>query len=367
MRSWKKTVSLLAGASALLGTGAAHAATQQFKGMTLTVLGVNADLNAIYMRTFGVKFEKETGAKLVLVPGSPGDNLSKALLAKGRTPNFQVIGLEDLQLAQAIQADAVQKIKYSRLPASKGLAPGAVPAAEYGPSFDFFRFGTCINVAKYKEHKITIPTSIEGWFDPAIRGHNILPTPANFWWPTGMQALAESQGISFNNPKPLFEKLRSMKPSSLYTASGDAQTALQTGAAWLAPTSDGRCYAMKMAGQPVDFVPLNLKIGGKTYTYVFGVDTWQIPIGVKGKELELAYRFINASLSSSSQVAVAKKFGFEPTMEKGLKMAMELPQAKRAGVYGPGFSFKNMYAPNPLKLLPYLNQWVQEWNSMFTQ
>jgi spermidine/putrescine-binding protein len=359
----KRWRSLVLSCVVVAGVGQA----QEFKGMTLTVLGVNSDLNQIYTQTYGAEFEKETGAKLVIATGSTNDNLSKALIAKNRVPNFQVIALEDLALAQAIRAGAIQKVDYSQMPRSKDLAKGAVPVAGYGPSFDFFRFGTCINVAQYKAHNIRIPTGVDGWFDPAVAGHTILPTPSNFWWATGMQALAESENVPLADPRPLFIRLQTMKPTSLYTASGDAQAQLESGSTWLAPTSDGRCYAMKLAGQPVEFIPLNLKIGGKTYGWAFGVDTWQIPSGVTGKELALAHRFIDASLIPQAQLVIARKFGYPPTTNTGLKMAMDLPEAKRVNMYGDHFSFDQMYSPDPQKLLPYLDQWIAQWNTMFSR
>jgi spermidine/putrescine-binding protein len=106
----------------------AQAQDADFKGMTLTVLGVNSDLNAVYMATYGQEFEKETGAKLMIVTGSSADNLSKVLVAKGRTPSFQVLALENPTQAQAIQAGAIQKQDFSQMPNTKMLADGAVPS-----------------------------------------------------------------------------------------------------------------------------------------------------------------------------------------------------------------------------------------------
>ncbi|WP_233834160.1 extracellular solute-binding protein [Paraburkholderia sp. ZP32-5] len=365
MRSKTTMICSLFAASLLTVAQAARA--QEYKGMTLQVLGVNSDINAIYMKTVGEPFEKLTGAKLVIVTGSSTGNLSKALVAKGKTPPFSVIALENLTQAQAISAGAIQKLDYSKLPNAKDLAPGAVPVAGYGPAFDFFRFGTCVNVAQYKAHDIALPKSVDDWFNPAIVGHNILPTPSNFWWSTGMQAIAEHYGIPLSDPTPLFTKLKTMKPIELYTASGDAQTQLQSGAAWLAPTSDGRCYALKLAGQPVDFFPLNLHIKGKTYLYAIGVDTFEIPSGVTGKQLELAHIFINLSLDPSAQLPVTHQFGYPPASFTGIKLAEALPEAKKANMYGDSFSFDSLYTPDAAQFLPVMNHWIELWNQTFAQ
>ena len=355
------------GATALLVSAAAHAQSQDFKGMTLTVLGVNSDLNALYMSTYGKAFEAATGAKLVIVTGSSADNLSKALVAKGRTPTFQVLALENPTQAQAILAGAIQKQDYTQMPHTKDLARGAIPSPGYGPAYDFFRFGTCVNTAQYAAHHVALPTGIDGWFDPAIIGHAILPSPSNFWWTTGMQALADNFNVSLDNPAPLFDKLKAMKPMNLYTASGQAQAMIQSGSAWMAPMSDGRCFALKSAGQPVDFVPLNIKIKGKQYPWVVGVDTWEIPTGLTGKNLAMAYKFIDMSLDVPSALAAVKKFGFEPTTVEGLKEAMALPEAKKVDMYGANFSFDQMYTPDPGKLLPVLSKWIALWNETFVQ
>ncbi|WP_160111706.1 extracellular solute-binding protein [Paraburkholderia piptadeniae] len=362
---WRGVLAASMAASALGAAGGV--AAQEYKGMTLTVLGVNSDINAIYMKTVGEPFEKQTGAKLLIVTGSSTGNLSKALVAKGKTPSFSVIALENLTQAQAIAAGAIQKLDYSRLPNSKDLAQGAVPLPGYGPAFDFFRFGTCVNVAQYKAHNIPLPQSVDDWFNPAIAGHNILPTPSNFWWSTGMQAIAEHYRVPLSDPTPLFARLKTMKPLALYTASGDAQTQLQSGAAWLAPTSDGRCFALKLAGQPVDFFPLNLHIGNRIYAYPVGVDSWEIPSGVSGKQLELAHIFINMSLDPSAQLPVTHQFGYPPATLKGIRMAEALPEAKRANMYGDSFSFEQLYTPEAQQFLPVMNHWIALWNQAFAR
>jgi spermidine/putrescine-binding protein len=340
---------------------------QEYKGMTLTVLGVNSDINAIYMKTVGGPFEQLTGAHLQIVTGSSTGNLSKALAAKGKTPSFSVIALENLTQAQAIAAGAIQKLDYSKLPKSKDLARGAVPVPGYGPAFDFFRFGTCVNVAQYKAHNIPLPHSVDDWFNPAIAGHTILPTPSNFWWATGMQAIAEHYRVPLSDPTPLFVKLKAMKPLALYTASGDAQAQLQSGGAWLAPTSDGRCFALKLAGQPVDFFPLNLHIGDRTYSYPVGVDTWEVPAGVTGKQLELAHIFINLTLDPSAQLPVTHLFGYPPATLTGIRMAEALPEARRANMYGDSFSFDQLYTPDAQQFLPEMNHWIGRWNEVFAR
>jgi spermidine/putrescine-binding protein len=182
-----------------------------------------------------------------------------------------------------------------------------------------------------------------------------------------MQSLADHYKVALNNPAPLFNKLKGMQPASLYTASGEAQAKLQSGVAWLAPTSDGRCYALKSAGQPVDFLPLNLNIGGKVYPWVVAVDSWEIPVGVTGKQLQLAYKFINLSLEVPGQLEVVRKFGYEPTTVEGLKQAMAMPEAKKVNMYGPDFSFAQMYTPDVKKLLPVLSNWIELWNQTFVK
>ncbi len=351
----------------LLGSGTGVRADQLYKGMTLTVLGVNTDFNQLLMKSYGERFEQETGATLNFVTGSAPENLSKALAAKGKEPSFQVLALEQPTKAQAIQAGVIQKLDYSKIPNIANVVKQGIPMPGYGPAWDFSRLGTCVNVAQYKAHNIPLPTSVDGWFDPALEGHAILPSPANFWWLIGMPALAENYKVSFDDPTPLFKRLEAMKPASFFVASGEAQAKLQSGEAWMAPLSDGRCFGLKVGGQPVEFIPLNVQIGGKKYRWVVTNDMWDVVTGVKGKDLELAERFINMSLEPSAQVPFTVKFGFSPTTPQGFKLAMDVPEVKKAGVYEPGFSLDTMYAGDANKLLPHIDKWLAVWNQMFVK
>ncbi len=254
-------------------------------------------------------------------------------MAKGKEPTFHVLMLEDPTQAQAIEAGAIRKLDYSKIP----------------------------NITKVFHQGI-----LTDGYGPAIAGHAILPSPANFWWLTGMQALAEHFKVPLSDPTALFEKLKTMKPASFYTASGEAQAKLQSGAAWMAPTSDGRCFALKMGGQPVEFIPLNLDIDGKKYPWVVAVDTWEVPAGVTGKQLELAEAFINAALTPAAQLPTAEKFGYSPTTPDGVKEAMALPKVQQAGVYN-GFTFDALYSPKAEKIMPYTSKWIDIWNHTFVK
>ena len=363
----KRVFTALCSIGVLLCASAAVGADQPYSGMTLTVLGANTDVNTLFMSSYGQRFEQETGATLNIITGTAPDNLSKALASKGQTPSFQVLMLEPPTQAQAIASGIIQKLDYRQIPNIAHLAAAAIPVKGYGPAWDLSRLGTCINVAQYKAHNIALPTNIEGWFDPAIAGHAILPSPDNFWWLIGMPALAEHYHVAFDDPTPLFKRLQTMRPQSFFVSSGQAQAALQSGTAWLAPTSDGRCYNLKVAGQPVDFVPLNLRINGKTFRWVVTNDTWEIPVGVSGKQLELAEKFINMALEASSQIPFTEKFGFLPTSPQAIKEAMENPAIKKAGIMEGDLSFGSMYAPPAQKLIPYTSKWLAVWNQMFVK
>jgi spermidine/putrescine-binding protein len=348
---------------------ASPVAAQEFKGMTLTVLASSTDVNQLNMKpgNYGYKFEQATGAKLNLITGSAPTNFSKVLAAKGREPSFQLAMLEGPTQAQAVQAGALHDFDYSKVPNIKNLVAHGIPIKGHAPAYNFFRFGSCINTTQYKANNIPLPTSIDDWFNPAIAGHVILPSPGNFWWQTGMQSLADGYGIPLSDPEKLFDKLRAMKPTSLFSSSGEAQSKLQSGEAWLAPTSDGRCYALKMTGQPVDFMPLNLKINGKVYEYALDSDIYEIPAGVTGKQLELAYKFIDMFLEPDALIPTTENFGYLPTTVGGLKLVREMPKLKEVGMIGPNFSFDNLYSPDAEKIVPYVSKWLDAWNKTFVK
>lgn len=345
-------------------TAASSAGQQSFVGKTVTFGGPAADIISDIQATgFPQKFESATGAKIQWIPGSAPSNLQQLVQSKGSSAPFDVVDLDAGTQVQAIDDGVLQKFSNSSsafnvpgLPADAYIHPG------YGPLQIILRLGSCINTAAYQQHGIQIPTSIQGWWDPKLAGHIALPGPNNFYWPAVMPALAQSYGIAMNDPQKLIDKFKQIKVTAFYTSSAEAQTDLTDGTDWLTATSDGRCEALKKAGQPVQFIPLNLQINGKTWGYVGSGDTLDVVAGSPNQALSL--EFIR-QLTYYYGLAGMNNLGYIPTLpslqtqgKSNPKMAPLLASFNANDVYYPSVSTVTAFNDNE-------RSWVNAWNATF--
>lgn len=361
MRAVMSTALALSGA---LLASPSLAQDQQYEGLTLVVLGSQVDTNNMVLEAIKPRFEEATGANLEMIPGSPDANLSRILSTRGQGASVHVVFLEGPTEDRAIEAGVLQQLDYDKVPEAASFPDEAFPNPGYGVAFQFIRQSLCANTEQYAANGVDLPVDVEGWFDPDVRGKVLVPAPTNNWWGPGLSSLASHYGVDFADPDPLFERLESTEPQSLFTSSGDAQGRLQSGEVWLSPLTDGRCYSMKLAGMPMEFIPLNLDIDGKQYKWVGVADTWNIPANVEGPYVELAHTFINLALAPESTLPMVSKYGFAPAHPETLRQARELPGFDEAGVFE-GFSFEDMYMDHSAKLLPVLEEWLSTWDQRF--
>ncbi|MPZ63763.1 MAG: extracellular solute-binding protein [Propionibacteriales bacterium] len=334
-----------------------------FAGETLVVGGPQANIIDTVRAggAFDKAFKKETGATIKWIPGQAPDNLTKLISSKGSTPPFDVAFLDNVQQERAIAADVIEQIDPKKLKSTAHLPKtSGYPHPGYGPAWVVIRLGYCINTKAYKDNGITIPKNIEGWFDPKLANHIALPDPNNFYWQATMPALADHYGVSYNNPQKLINKLATIKAQEFFTSSSAAQSSLQSGNVWLAPITDGRCLGLKLGGQPVKLIPLNLNVGGKAYPYAGLVDTWDIAKGSENKELAL--KFIDMALSERGTMPMIEKFGYLPSRQDLLAKAKGMEDYKP--LIG-DFSFDQLYFPDYEKFAPHLRDWTDTWNKAF--
>src|SRR5690606_17962021 len=98
----------------------------------------------------------------------------------------------------------------------------------------------------------------------------------------------------------------------------------------------------KLGGEPVDFVPLNLDVGGQTYEWVALVDTWDLVAG--SEKSELAHIFIDVMLSADGTVELATEFGYLPARMDVLEEVKAIPEL--AEVLPAEFNFEDTsYVP----------------------
>jgi spermidine/putrescine-binding protein len=359
---WIPVVSWLTLACALVGAVGGGARGASAAGQTLVVGGMQQNIIDTLRPTVDRAFKDLTGADIQWNAGQAPDNLAKLLASRGGAPPYDVVFLDSVEQTRAIQARVVQKIDPRQIPGWEDLAPGAWVNPGYGPGFILIRLGSCVNTQQYKAGNVPLPTGIDGWFDPRLANRIALPGPGNFYWPVAMPAFADHYDVPYASPQALMSRFGTVKALNLFTSSGDAQAMMSSGKAWLVPLTDGRCLNLKIGGQEVDFVPLNLKVKGKTYPWVRLVDTWDIPTGVSEEKAALARQFIGV-LEGPALLPLVHKFGYIPASRKVLAEAQKNPKVRELI---PGdFDFDSTYSPDYGKFLPHLQSWVDAWNRVF--
>jgi spermidine/putrescine-binding protein len=359
---WGLGVTCMVTALMLGSPGTAPAADKPFAGQTLVVGGMQQNINDTVRPTADRAFKELTGADIQWIAGQAPDNLAKLLASRGGAPPFDVVFLDSVEQTRAILAGVIQKIDPKQIPNAEDIPAGAWVNPGYGPGFILIRLGSCVNPKQYQANGVPLPTGVEGWFDPRLANHLALPGPGNFYWPLVMPALADHFGIPYSTPEPMMSRFAPVKALNLFTSSGDGQAMMSSGKAWLVPLTDGRCLNLKIGGEAVDFVPLNIRAGGKTYPWVRLVDTWDIPTGVSAEKAALARQFIGVLLGPAI-MPVVQKFGYIPANRKVLAEATKNPKLRE--LIPDNFDFDSTYTPDYVKFLPHLQAWVDAWNRTF--
>ncbi|MPZ83543.1 MAG: extracellular solute-binding protein [Actinophytocola sp.] len=344
--------SLLAGCTSFGGSDG--------EDITLRVGGPQANIiEAIRSSGIDEEFTQQTGATIEWIPGQAPDNLKKLLSARGKPP-FDVVFMDNVEQERAIEAGALQRIDPKDLSSSAELPESGYPHPGYGPAWIVIRLGTCINTKAYQENNLQPPTSVDGWLDPKLSGRVSLPDPNNFYWPATMPAIAEHYGVPLDQPQQLVDRFKTTDIQEFVTSSSAAQASLQSGNVWLTTLTDGRCLGLKLADEPVDFLPLNLTIDGHTWPYVGLVDTWDIPTG--SEQRELALEFIDLVLGSKGTLPLTEKFGYLPSRQDLLDQAKSTPEL---APYVGDFSYDQLYFPDYRAFFPHLREWTDTWNQTF--
>jgi spermidine/putrescine-binding protein len=336
--------------------------TADGKGGTLTILGSSPDINAAWQKSVDAQFEKATGATIKWLPGAAPDNLTKLIQSKGGTPPADVVFLDTPTQTEAIQADVLDKFDATKLTDSGPQIPDSLYANEgYGPAGIVIRLGTCVNTKSLEDAGIAAPTSVDGWFDPKLKGHFAMPDISTFYTPATLPALAENYGVSLDDPSGLLDKIQAADPATFWTSTADAQQSLQSGDLWETPLNDGRCLNLAIQGQPVDFLPLNLNIEGKQYPYIGLFDTWDL---VKGSDQsDLAYKFIDIVENQKSMSPLMTAYGYLPPRSDVLATMKADPKLKAyVGDYDPS----QLYVPDYTDwFAKYYLKWQDAWTELF--
>lgn len=320
MKKFKKAALVITAAvSAVMimaGCGSSPASSSSSSASGPLVVGTYGGVyDKAFMEAVAADFTKKYGVDVVLDP-----SYSYAKMAgEGQNPSVDLALMDDLQVAQGKDADLFLPLDLSKLPNSKDLYQGAVDPTGLAVSVQWGRLGIA-----YRTDKISSPpTSWSDLWKDEYKGHVTMNTLAGTSGPQLLSMAAKLNGGSDANLDPGFDMLKTLASHSKAIAQSTSNLTdmLTSGDVWIAPWWDGRTYALKAAGVPVDFV---VPKEGAFNTNV------EMVIAKYSTKQELAYEFLNMVLNADAQAKMSSIIHYGP-VNKNSKLDPEL--AKQV-VYG---------------------------------
>jgi len=318
---------------ALLGAGACLAlASPVFAQQRLTVATYGGNWGEAQKACILDPFAKASGVQVVQETSVSTVTYNKLKQQKGN-PSIDIAwidgGISELAAADGV----VAPIDPAKVPNIIGLINEAVYKNKdgkiYALSTGFYALGIAYNSKELKE-------APQSWWDiwkPEYAGKVALPSPVNA---AGIPFFAHVIGLTggtLDNPAAAVDKLKGIKVSSYYDASGVAQAALQSGEAIAAAYYNTAAWAIADKGLPIAFVVP--KEGAPSADI-------RVHIADGTKNLDAAQQFVNYAVSDEAMNCLAEKLYVGPPT-KQYKIS---EQAKSRMPWGAHGSVKNLAIPN---------------------
>ena len=242
--------------------------------------------------TIGKKFTEETGVEVEYLTGGTIDRLNRAKLAKGDPESD--ITFTTSHVGWLYQNDGLyEELDLSKIPNAANLFPEAIISPGH--------IGTWSYVYTIAVRPDLLPegVTITSWADlwkPELEGTIGLPDfdPSHI-----IAASAILEGSDPEHWEAGQEKLLALKPNikAFYTNDANSQQLIGTGETPVQVLLSMNGHFMKSEGVPIDIIIP--KEGA-----VIGIDTIGIMAGTKN--LDLAYKFINAALDPEVQAEIVR-------------------------------------------------------------
>jgi putative spermidine/putrescine transport system substrate-binding protein len=249
-------------------------------------------------------FAKASGIQVVQETSVSTVTYNKLKQQKGN-PSIDIAwidgGISELAAADAV----VASIDPAKVPNIAGLIDEAVYKKDgkiFALSTGFYALGIA-----YNSKEVKAPTS---WYDlwkPEFSGKITVPSPVNAAGIPFFVHMIKLEGGSIDNPAKGAEKLRALKVSSFYDASGVAQAALESGEAIAAPYYNTAAWAIADKGLPIVFVVP--KEGAPA-------NDIRVHIAEGTKNRDAAEKFVNYAVSQEAMNCLAEKLYVGPPTKR---------------------------------------------------
>jgi putative spermidine/putrescine transport system substrate-binding protein len=238
-------------------------------------------------------------------------------------------GISELAAADGV----VGAIDPAKVPNVAGLISEAVYKTKDGKIYALSTGYYALGIA-YNSKDVKIPP--QSWWDiwkPEYAGKITLPSPVNA---AGIPLFAHLIGLTggtLDNPVAAVEKLKSLKVSSYYDASGVAQAALESGEAIAAGYYNTAAWAITDKGLPIVFV---VPKEGAPASDI------RVHIAEGTKNVDAALKFVDYTVGEEAMNCLADKLYIGPPT-RTYKISEKAKQRMPWGVDG---TVKNLAIPN---------------------
>src|SRR5262245_37702930 len=277
-------------------------------------------------------FAKQSGIQAVQETSVSTVTYNKLKQQKGN-PSIDIAWIDGGISELAAGDGVVAAIDAAKVPNISGLIDEAVYKNKdnrvYALSTGFYALGIAYNTKELKG-------APQSWWDiwkPEYSGKVTLPSPVNAAGIPFFAHIIALAGGSLEAPAPGVEKLKTIRASSYYDASGVAQAALQSGEAIAAAYYNTAAWAIADKGLPIAFIVP--KEGAPSADI-------RVHIADGTKNADAALQFVNYAVGEEAMNCLAEKLYVGPPT-KHYKVS---DQAKSRMPWGANGGVKNLAIPN---------------------
>ncbi|HUE11376.1 MAG TPA: ABC transporter substrate-binding protein [Steroidobacteraceae bacterium] len=312
----------VAAAAAFAGSASAAAAA---KDNELLITTGGGTWEAAQRKAYFEPFEKATGIHIVLIPEDHAKLLASVSMGK---PEADLTSVNAGELAGFVRRDAVTPIDYKYFDADTLANMADHLKSKYGVGAVVFSIVMAYNTVEYPASKKR-PANWREFFDTKR-----FPGPRSM---AGCAKIVEGGDLEFASlaagadPKHLypidvdkaFEKLAELKPDigKWWTSGGEAPQNLVSGEVSMSTAYNGRVFAARKAGAPIDFT---------NYQSLVQNDFWIVM--KNSPNVDNAMKFLGFISKPTPQSVFSNEIGYGPINQKAYalikpEIAKSLPGA----------------------------------------
>lgn len=344
--------------AALLLPASAWSQDKPYAGQTLRFGTYGGSFGEWVQKNAGPRFEELTGAKIEYVAGTPRQNMTSLVAAKGQTPPLDLISMPEDLAAAAVQQGVIDpSIDPKLVPNVELLATDFRPTAKHGPSDFVAPNGIVYDAEKFAAAGIPVPTSYDSFNDPRLAGHVAIPdisfTFAGMW--AAINLMRTGDATNFDGS---IAWIQGLQDPIIYRDFATLYTRFMAGEVWAIAGSVG--YTVRFGDAGKNLKGLIVPVGDHAGQVM--MHTIQVAKG--SPNAELAQIFINTFLDTDLQTKLVLDNGFTTSNTAAREKARAANPRLDALVPA---SLDNFYQADWDAINAAFPEWVEKWNRVITR